>query len=194
MFRLPSRIGWSGLDGLCLVLRRLSYPNRLFDLVPIFGRSVQELIVILMTTTPSDAGVRKRPKRGHRTHQTTVSELAWGGCWEAVDSGGLPQLGEYPPHPHQPRHRKSHISSTTAHTWLHALGFKHKTAKRGVFVDIHDKADVVEFRNHTFLPKMAQVERRSFRFVIVRDEDTEAVHYKPVNGFRWGSGRRLLSG
>ena len=50
----------------------------------------------------------------------------------------------------------------------------------------HDRPGVVEFRSHTFLPKMAEVERRSFRFVPVRDEDTGAVHYKHVDGFRWG--------
>ena len=79
-----------------------------------------------------------------------------------------------------------HIGRTTAHTWLHALGFKYKTAKKGVFVDGHDRPDVVEFRNHSFLPKMAEVERRSFRFVPIRDEDTGAVRYEHVDGFKWG--------
>ena len=51
------------------------------------------------------------------------------------------------------------IGRTTAHAWLRVLGFKHKTAKKGVFVDGHDRPDVVEFRNDKFLPKMAEIER-----------------------------------
>ncbi len=45
-----NRIVWSGLDGLCVVLRRLAYPNRLGDLVPMFGRSVPELSEIFNCT------------------------------------------------------------------------------------------------------------------------------------------------
>ncbi len=45
-----NRIVWSGLDGLCVVLRRLAYPNRLGDLVPMFGRSVPEISEIFNCT------------------------------------------------------------------------------------------------------------------------------------------------
>lgn len=36
----------TGLEGLCILLRRLAYPNHLEDLEGIFGRSVSELSVI----------------------------------------------------------------------------------------------------------------------------------------------------
>ena len=36
----------SGLEALCVILRRLAYPKRMIDLVPIFGRSKQELSII----------------------------------------------------------------------------------------------------------------------------------------------------
>lgn len=50
VMRAPNRSTWSGLDGLCLVLRRLSYPNRLLELVPDFGRAEQELSMIFNST------------------------------------------------------------------------------------------------------------------------------------------------
>ncbi len=37
VYRSPTRTKWTGLEGLCVVLRRLSYPNRLIDLTPLFG-------------------------------------------------------------------------------------------------------------------------------------------------------------
>ena len=36
-------IKWSSIEGLCILLRRLYYPNRLADLVPLFGRHLTEL-------------------------------------------------------------------------------------------------------------------------------------------------------
>ena len=36
----------SGLEALCILLRRLAYPNRLVDLLPVFGRSKEELSMI----------------------------------------------------------------------------------------------------------------------------------------------------
>ena len=40
-------IKWTGEEGLCILLRRLCYPNRLADLVPLFGRHRTELSVII---------------------------------------------------------------------------------------------------------------------------------------------------
>ena len=45
-YKSGSRLLWTGEEGLCVVLRRLAYPNRLCDLVPMFGRHVTELSVI----------------------------------------------------------------------------------------------------------------------------------------------------
>lgn len=44
-----SRTRWSGMDGLLVLLRRLSYPNRLGDLVEEFGRSKPVLSLIFNT-------------------------------------------------------------------------------------------------------------------------------------------------
>ena len=44
-------IKWSGTEGLCMFLRRISYPNRLVDLIPIFGRHKMEMSTILNVMT-----------------------------------------------------------------------------------------------------------------------------------------------
>ena len=42
-----NRTRCTGLEGLCILLRRLAYPNRLEDIENIFGRGVSELSVII---------------------------------------------------------------------------------------------------------------------------------------------------
>ena len=46
----PQGSTWGREEGLCAVLRRLSYPNRLSDLVPDFGRAPSELSLIVNGT------------------------------------------------------------------------------------------------------------------------------------------------
>ena len=56
LLRLPpvmsgrNRTSWSGMEGLCLVLRRLSYPCRLVDMEEVFGRGTSEASVIINDT------------------------------------------------------------------------------------------------------------------------------------------------
>ena len=45
-FQFYNRQTWTGLEGLCVVLRRLAYPNRLGDLDTVFGRSPTSLSII----------------------------------------------------------------------------------------------------------------------------------------------------
>eukprot|EP00117_Sycon_ciliatum_P040717 scpid79393/ scgid29877/ len=42
----PNRSRWSGIEGLCVLLRRLCYPNRLCDLEHFFGRPSSTLSII----------------------------------------------------------------------------------------------------------------------------------------------------
>lgn len=49
------------------------------------------------------------------------------------------------------------IRSRTARRWLHSLGFEYKEVKKDVFVDGHERSDVVEDRKH-FLKKMKDLE------------------------------------
>ena len=45
-FKCPQGTVCSGLEGLCLLLKRLAYPCRYFDLISTFGRPVPELCMI----------------------------------------------------------------------------------------------------------------------------------------------------
>ena len=45
-YKSSSCLIWSAEEGLCILLHRFAYPNRLCDLVPMFGRHVTELSVI----------------------------------------------------------------------------------------------------------------------------------------------------
>lgn len=38
-----NRLVCNGMEGLCIVLRRLAYPNQYVDMIPIFGRHPTEL-------------------------------------------------------------------------------------------------------------------------------------------------------
>ena len=49
-FQAPNRTKFSRIEGLCVLLRRLAYPNRLEDLSPLFGRTKFELSNIFSTT------------------------------------------------------------------------------------------------------------------------------------------------
>ncbi len=42
-----TRVTWTSVEGLCILLRRLAYPNHLCDLIPQFGRSKSELSEIV---------------------------------------------------------------------------------------------------------------------------------------------------
>ena len=53
--------------------------------------------------------------------------------------------------------KKSGIRSRTARRWLHKLGYNWKDVKKGVFIDGHERADVVEDRVK-FLHKMKELE------------------------------------
>ena len=48
-YSAANEIKWDCYEGICILLRRLSYPNRLSDLVPLFGRHKTELSVIVNT-------------------------------------------------------------------------------------------------------------------------------------------------
>ena len=44
-FKCPQGTVWDGLERLCMLLRRLAYPCRYFDLIPMFASPVPEIIV-----------------------------------------------------------------------------------------------------------------------------------------------------
>jgi hypothetical protein len=59
---------------------------------------------------------------------------------------------------------KKPLGQRTARRWLHKLGYRHVQFRKGVYMDGHERPDVVKYRNEQFLPQMLQYERRMTHF------------------------------
>lgn len=59
------------------------------------------------------------------------------------------------------------IKARTARNWLYKMGFRHCRITKNVFVDGHERDDVVEYRNDIFLPNWLRYRQRMVQF----DED-----------------------
>lgn len=57
---------------------------------------------------------------------------------------------------HHPKAPKK-VSNTTATSWLHKLGFSSSSTKKGVYIDGHERQDVVDYQK-LFLKKMEILE------------------------------------
>lgn len=61
------------------------------------------------------------------------------------------------------------IRARTARRWLKKMGFVHDTVRKGVFVDGHERQDVVRYRQEVFIP---QWKIHQTRFVIFKEDGT----------------------
>ena len=59
---------------------------------------------------------------------------------------------------------KQSLCERTARRWILRLGWCLKTLKKGVYMDGHEREDVVKYRNEVFLPAMAKFEERMTKF------------------------------
>ena len=59
-----------------------------------------------------------------------------------------------------------HIRARTARRWLANLGFEWKRFAKGVYIDGHERADVVAYRTNEFLPQF-----ESIRHLLVTFDD-----------------------
>jgi hypothetical protein len=59
---------------------------------------------------------------------------------------------------------KSPLSERTARRWLLKLGWRRTVVRKGVYMDGHEREDVVKYRNEVFLPAMARFEARMAKF------------------------------
>lgn len=73
----------------------------------------------------------------------------------ALNTTILPTLGMLPNKP---------LCERTARRWLVKLGWMRTVLRKGVYMDGHERADVVEYREKVFLPKMKEFERRMARY------------------------------
>ncbi|KIK24654.1 hypothetical protein PISMIDRAFT_29102 [Pisolithus microcarpus 441] len=83
----------------------------------------------------------------------------------ALTSTIFPELGINPRQP---------ISEHTARQWLIKLGWRKTVIRKGVYMDGHECADVVEYRQGVFLPVMKEYERRMVHF-----DGPDLVHVEP---------------
>jgi hypothetical protein len=67
---------------------------------------------------------------------------------------------------------KKSISIHTARRWMRKEGFAHMRCSKGVYIDGHERGDVVEYRQGVFLPKMLEF-RALMREYEVGDEAKE---------------------
>jgi hypothetical protein len=76
---------------------------------------------------------------------------------------------------------KAWLSEHTVRRWLISLGWRHTRVKKGVYMDGHERLDIVEYQNNAFLPLMASFERRMVQWRL-EGEGTELVRIEPVLG------------
>ncbi|KAF9498601.1 hypothetical protein BDN71DRAFT_1530368 [Pleurotus eryngii] len=67
----------------------------------------------------------------------------------------FPELGINPKKP---------LSNRAGARWLQKLGWRHTLVKKGVYMDGHERPDVVQYRNDVFLPQMAKYEARMVHY------------------------------
>ena len=75
----------------------------------------------------------------------------------------LPSLGIFPSKP---------LCERTARRWLVKLGWQRTTIKKGVYLDGHERSDVVKYRQDEFLPQMLEYERRMARYELLGNDLT----------------------
>ncbi len=56
------------------------------------------------------------------------------------------------------------IRSRIAQNWLKRMGFSYNRVTKGVYIDGHERADVVEYRDQIFLPQWAELSKRMVIF------------------------------
>jgi len=59
---------------------------------------------------------------------------------------------------------KSPISEWTARRWLIKLGWRRTVVRKGVYMDGHEREDVVDYRNKVFLPALKEFEKRVAKY------------------------------
>ncbi len=158
-----SRIRWEPLEGLCCLLCRLAYPNRLVDMQPLFGRSEPDLSTIVKNTL-EDVYAAHHDKLGdifqpwihHSEFAYCVLDRGaaltniWGfidGTLKGVCRPGITQCDLYSGHKHKHRVKYQHImcpNGLVCHAFGPFLGRHHDVSmyvKSGVENDLQHVRD-----------------------------------------------------
>jgi hypothetical protein len=79
---------------------------------------------------------------------------------------GLKQYLELELFPRTHMKAKRGVSINTARRWLHREGFRFTEHRKALYFDGHEREDVVEYRQKTFLPQMKQHRLRIVEYVV----------------------------
>ncbi|THU88378.1 hypothetical protein K435DRAFT_866342 [Dendrothele bispora CBS 962.96] len=120
---------------------------------------------------------------------------------EALNSSILPSLGIQ---------RSQPLSTRTARRWLIKLCWRLTQLRKGVYMDGHERPDVVKYRNESFLPAMEKHERRMTHYdenlkrilpvlcpgekeIIPQFHDESCFHMNDIHSQAWlGQGQSIL--
>ena len=80
------------------------------------------------------------------------------------------------------------ISLQTARCWLHKEGFRYTVHKKALYFNGHEREDVTEYRQNSFLPAMKKHEAPLVRYEVGNTE--KEVVLQPASGL--GDGRKLV--
>jgi hypothetical protein len=68
------------------------------------------------------------------------------------------------------------ISRTTTYNWLRRLGFYKSESKKGVYIDGHEREDVIQYRQKVFLPKIEELLSYTIQY-----EEKDDGTWKPIH-------------
>ena len=173
---LPSRNTVTGEEGLCMLLRRLCYPNRLFDVEKLFGRpsstlslGIKAVVDILYQRHQHRLSDVQQPWliRRLQTYADTISEMApLTTCVGFVDGTVRPIC------------RPTHLQRVTynGHKRVHALKFQSVVVPDGMILDMFGpvegrRHDCALLRESGLLDRLEELplDRNGHRFCIYGD-------------------------
>jgi hypothetical protein len=83
------------------------------------------------------------------------------------------------------------LSTSTARRYLKAQGFRWKDLTKGLYKDGHEREDVVDYRDNTFLPMMTELKPKMVEFSI-DPERPDLLRAHAPDGICWETGERPI--
>ena len=130
-------------------VRALAHHYQIYEQLPIEHRGGKRVGSCHL----DDEDVQKEARTWLKSQK--VGSVTSSGFCRALNVLILPQLGIA---------LKKPLSNCTARRWLYKLGFRRKPLSKGVYMDGHERPDVVEYREKVFLPAMEKFERRMVQY------------------------------
>lgn len=87
--------------------------------------------------------------------QRKLGTVTPGSFRDALNKGILPHLNIL---------LKKPLCNRTARRWLVKLGYRQTVLRKGIYMDGHERPDVVKYRNESYLPKLQVFESRMVQY------------------------------